>query len=423
MPDTAPAIDRDLAVGYLMRFLAVEGTTGHERAIGEEIAAALRELDVPAEAIRFDGAEQRIPVPTETGNLIVHIDGDESLLRRMLLRGQAQSPGLSTTTGLTSGSSILFSAHRDTVPLCAGAKSVLDGDRVVPAGPTALGGDDRTGVACLVTMLATLRRERIPHPPLTLLFTVREESGLWGARHLDISMLGAPALAFNVDGSSADVLTVGAVGAARWEVEIAGKAAHAGLHPEEGVSAPMVAAVALTAVQRRGWFGRIRRKGGGAGTSNLGSMSGADGGRVGGPTNVVTDYLKLEGEARSHDERFVPKIVDAYRRAFEAAAHALPSAAGARAQVAFTSRLQYHPFQLDEGSAPVRFAVERATALGLTPQLRHSDGGLDANWLAHHGIPAVTFGAGQRGIHSVEESVDIADYLGGCRLAVALARA
>ena len=399
MTDNAIPVDRDPAVGYLMRFLAVEGTTGHEGAIGEEIAAALRELDVPAEAIRFDGAEKRIPVPTETGNLIADVAGDPSLPRRM------------------------FSAHRDTVPLCAGAKPVLEGDRIVPAGPTALGGDDRTGVACLLAMLATLRRERIPHPPLTLVFTVREESGLWGARHLDVSMLGAPALAFNVDGSSADVLTIGAVGAARWEVEITGKAAHAGLHPEEGVSAPMVASVALAAVQRRGWFGRIRRKGGGSGTSNLGSMAGADGGRVGGPTNVVTDYVKLEGETRSHDERFVPKIVDAYRRAFEAAAQGLPGSTGARAQVAFTSRLQYHPFQLDEGSEPVRFATERAKALGLEPQLRVSDGGLDANWLAHHGIPAVTFGAGQRGIHSVDESVDIADYLGGCRLAVALARA
>ena len=392
-------VDRDQAIAYLLRFLAVEGTTGHEGAIGEEIATALRELDVPAEAIRFDGAERRIPVPTETGNLIADVAGDPSLPRRM------------------------FSAHRDTVPLCAGAKPVLAGDRVVPAGPTALGGDDRTGVACLLTMLATLRRERLPHPPLTLVFTVREESGLWGARHLDVGMLGAPALAFNVDGSSPSVLTVGAVGAARWEVEITGKAAHAGLHPEEGVSAPMVAAVALAAVQRRGWFGRIRRRGGGAGTSNLGGMAGADGGRVGGPTNVVTDYVKLEGEARSHDERFVPRIVEAYRRAFEAAALKLPSSTGARAQVAFTSRLQYHPFRLDEESEPVRFATERAMALGLAPQLRVSDGGLDANWLAHHGIPAVTFGAGQRGIHSIEEHVDVADYLGGCRLAVALARA
>jgi tripeptide aminopeptidase len=390
-------IDRDLAIDYLLRFLAVEGTTGNEGAIGEEIAAALRELGVPDESIRDDGARRRIPVPTEAGNLVVHLPGDAALPRRM------------------------FSAHRDTVPLCAGAKPVLSGDRVVPAGDTALGGDDRTGVACLLTMLATLQRQRIAHPPLTLLFTVREESGLWGARHVDVAMLGAPALAFNVDGSSPAVITVGAVGAARWECEITGKAAHAGLHPEAGVSAPLVAAAALAAVERRGWFGRISRKSGG-GTSNVGSLAGRDGGKVGGPTNVVTDYVKVEGEARSHDERFVPKIVDAYRRAFVAAGERLRSASGATAEVTFASRVQYHPFRLDAESEPVRFAAERARALGLEPTLRVSDGGLDANWLTHHGIPTVTFGAGQRAIHTREEHVDIEEYLEGCRFAVELAR-
>ena len=391
-------VDRDQAIAYLLRFLSVEGTTGNEKRIGEEIAAALRELGVPAEAMRDDGAQRRIPVPTEAGNLVVEVAGTAELPRR------------------------LFAAHRDTVPLCAGAVPVLAGDRVRPQGATALGGDNRTGVACLVSMLATLRRQRIPHPPLTLLFTVREESGLWGARHVDVGMLGSPALAFNVDGSGPAVLTVGAVGAGRWEVEITGKAAHAGLHPEEGVSAPMVAALALTAVQRRGWFGRIRRPGG-AGTSNVGTLAGRDGGRVGGATNVVADYVKVEGEARSHDARFVPRIVEAYRRAFVGAAARLPSSTGAVAEVAFTSRVQYHPFRLDPESELVRFAAERATALGLTPTLRVSDGGLDANWLTAHGVPTLTFGAGQRGIHTLDEEVDVADYLAGCRLAVELARA
>jgi tripeptide aminopeptidase len=394
-------VDREQAIDYLMRFLAVEGTTGEEGAIGEEIVAALRELEVPAEAIRYDGAERRIPVPTQTGNLVVEIAGDPALPRRM------------------------FSAHRDTVPLCAGARPVLQADRIVPAGPTALGGDDRTGVACLLTLLATLRRSGARHPPLTLLFTVREESGLWGARFVDVEMLGRPALAFNLDGSSPSVITIGAVGASHWEVEIEGKAAHAGLHPEEGVSAPLVAAHAFASLQRRGWHGRIRqrRRGGGedAGTANLGALAGRDGGEVGGPTNVVCDFVRLRGEARSHDERFGQRIVGAYRRAFADAARRLPSSRGERARVTFESRVQYHPFRLDPESAPVRFVRDRAAALGVATELRISDGGLDANWLARHGLPAVTFGAGQRAIHSVDEHVDLADYLAGCRLAVALA--
>src|SRR5205807_6608821 len=104
---------------------------------------------------------ERIPLPTQTGNLIV------------------------TLPGTTDGPRRLFSTHLDTVPLCAGAKPVRRGDRIVPAGQTALGGDNRTGVACLVTLLATLLRNNLPHPPLTFLFTVREESGLWGARYVD----------------------------------------------------------------------------------------------------------------------------------------------------------------------------------------------------------------------------------------------
>jgi tripeptide aminopeptidase len=200
-----------------MRFLSVEGVTGQEQAIGREVVDSLREAGVPRKAIRFDDANKRIPVPTQTGNLIVHLPGTFAAPR------------------------LLFMTHLDTVPLCAGAVPVRKGSRIVPTGRTALGGDNRTGVACLVTMIATLLKSDLPHPPLTVLFTVREESGLWGARFVDAGDLDRPALGFNVDGRSARELTIGAVGAQRWEVEIIGRAAHAGVHPEEGISATAVA--------------------------------------------------------------------------------------------------------------------------------------------------------------------------------------
>ena len=56
-------------------------------------------------------------------------------------------------------------------------------------------------------------------------------------------------------------------------------------------------------------------------------------------------------------------------------------------------------------------------AAGLAP----TNGGLDANWLVKHGVPTITFGAGQNNVHMVEEFVDVPDYLDGCRLALALA--
>ena len=57
----------------------------------------------------------------------------------------------------------------------------------------------------------------------------------------------------------------------------------------------------------------------------------------------------------------------------------------------------------------------------MKPQLRSADGGLDANYLNARGLPTVTFGAGQHSPHTVDEYADLREYLGGCRLAVALA--
>src|SRR5262249_30876085 len=161
---------------------------------------------------------------------------------------------------------------------------------------TALGGDNRTGVACLVALAATLIERRLAHPPLTLLFTVREESGLWGARFVDLTALGDPIEAYNVDGSSPAEITIGAVGARRWDAEILGKAAHAGAHPERGISATAVASLAVANAVQAGWFGKIIQDGG-EGTANVGSIGGRDGKSAGDATNVVTDYVHVRGEA------------------------------------------------------------------------------------------------------------------------------
>jgi tripeptide aminopeptidase len=391
------SIDGDAAVERLMRFLAVEGVTGRERAIGAAVVKALREIGVPASAIRLDAANERIPVPTETGNLIVRLPGTRSDALRLL-----------------------FSTHLDTVPLCAGAVPVRSKGRIAAKGDTALGGDNRTGVACLTTLVVTLLKRRLPHPPLTLLFTVREESGLFGARHLDPADLGDVAMGFNVDGKEPAALTIGAVGAARWEVEIVGKAAHAGVHPEKGISATLAASLALAEASREGWFGKIRRDDR-EGTANVGVFGGRDGKSAGDATNVVTDYVHIRGESRSHDPAFVKEIVAAWKKAFAVAANKVKDDHGRPAKVKFTSRLDYHSFRLKDDAPVVRRAMRAAESLGLTPSLRIGNGGLDANWLVRHGIPTVTFGAGQNNIHTKEEYVDIKQYLDGCRMALALA--
>ncbi|MFO0911633.1 MAG: M20/M25/M40 family metallo-hydrolase [Pirellulales bacterium] len=395
---TPPAIplDVDAAVNRLMKFLAVEGVTGHEAAIGKAVVEDLKSIGVPASAIRFDSVHERIPLPTETGNLWVDLPGTRP------------------------GPRLVFSTHLDTVPLCAGAVPIRQGNRIVTDGSTALGGDDRTGCAVLVTLAATLIKHKLPHPPITLLFTVREESGLHGARELDAKDLAGAAMCFNVDGRLAADLIIGAVGQRNWDVEIHGRAAHAGVAPDKGISSTLVASLALAKVSQDGWFGKVVKTDG-YGTSNVGIFGGRDGKAAGDATNVVTDYVHLVGEARSPSEEFATQITDAYQAAFENAPKLAPEAGGDTAQVKFQSRKAYPPFKLEENEAAVKHACRAAESLGLTPTLHFSNGGLDANWLVRHGVPTVTIGAGQYEIHTVKEYVDLDEFAQGCRLAVALA--
>src|SRR5947199_7180276 len=132
-----------------MRFRSWKEVTGQEKAIASEVARHLRQCGVPPGSIKFDTAHERIPLPTETGNLIVQLPGTRP------------------------GPRLLFATHLDTVPLCAGAVPLRSGQTRITAAPppggppTALGGDNRTGVACLVTLATTLLGRQLPHPPLT----------------------------------------------------------------------------------------------------------------------------------------------------------------------------------------------------------------------------------------------------------------
>ncbi|MCA3273326.1 MAG: M20/M25/M40 family metallo-hydrolase [Roseomonas sp.] len=396
MGTTAELVDVEYATEMLIRLLAIDSVTGHEAAIGAAIVDELKKAGVPASAIRYDTAHERIALPTEVGNLIVDLPGTKP------------------------GPRLLFSTHMDTVPLCKGAKPRREGDRIVSDGTTALGGDNGTGCVVLIALAKALIQHKLPHPPITMLFTVREESGLHGARELDPKDLGGAVMGFNVDSTHAALLTIGAVGQQNWEVTIKGKAAHAGVAPERGISSTLVASVGLTEARRGGWFGKVEQPEG-KGSSNVGIFGGKDGKPAGDATNVVTDYVHLVGEARSTDAAFAVKITEAFEAAFNKAKGEVNDADGNMAEVTFQARTAYPPFLMSEDDPAVQRAKKAAQAMGLEPVTMVSAGGLDANWLVKHGVPTVTFGAGQAEIHTVNEYVVIPEFAQGCRLAVAIA--
>ena len=385
------AVNDEQAIRRVMDLISIPGGSGTERAVAMWICEELKRAGVPESAISWDMAHRKSPAGGETGNLIIRLKGTRRGPRRLLM------------------------AHMDTVPLAVGAQPVRDGDWIRPkSSATALGGDNRAGCAVVLTAILEALSQGLSYPPLTLLFTVQEETGLRGARYLNASRLGKPALCFNWDGRDPSSLIVGAVGASNLSIRIQGIASHAGAHPEDGVSAAVIAGLAIAQLRKAGWHGLIR-KGKSRGASNVGVMRGGD------ATNVVMSLLEIEAEARSHDSDFRRQIVAAWRDAFETATDSLTNAAGQYGSLQFTEDIRYEPFRIDPESACVRAAKAASEALGLKPVAQSCDGGLDANWMAAHGFPAVTLGCGQHDIHTVKERLHIPQYLTACRVGLKLA--
>ncbi len=369
--------------------MAVPGKSREEARIIEVISKCLRKAGVPASALVIDNTAQKSP--GQTGNLIVKLPGTRKLPRRLLM------------------------AHVDTVPICVGCRPVIDGDSIRSSNPaTGLGGDDRSGVAVVLTSYLELCRQKLPHPPLTLFFPVQEEIGLNGARYVSLSRLGRPHFGFNWDGGDARMACIGATGDYGIDIVIEGLASHAGAHPEEGVSAISIAAVAIADLTRNGWHGLIV-KDAGRGTSNVGQIHGGE------ATNVVTPSVHLRAEVRSHDPEFRKVILEQYRRAFLAAAESIRSTSGQCGRVTLSADLKYESFRIDPTESVVRLAEQAIAKIGLIPKTCISNGGLDANWMTAHGLPTVTLGCGQHDIHTVRENLHIPSFLDACRIGLLLA--
>ncbi|MEQ8791490.1 MAG: M20/M25/M40 family metallo-hydrolase [Pirellulaceae bacterium] len=385
--------DLDRAFDLVMELMAIPGRSCQEGKAAEFVVERLTRAGVPADIIHFDTAHRRTPLAGECGNLILKSPGTQRLPRRMM------------------------SAHLDTVPICVGSKPVVRGKFVESADPhTGLGADDRAGVAVVLTAAVEIFERELPHPPLTFCWFVQEEIGLQGARLINRGMLGKPKLAFNWDGGSPYKLTIGATGGYRIEIVIEGIASHAGGAPERGVSAIAIAALAIADLQRNGWHGDVR-KNGKHGTSNVGVIHGGE------ATNVVTDHVTVRAEARSHDPVFRKRILDEIEKAFRRAVREVKNDRGVRGKVELHTRLDYESFKLPIDEPCVTAAAEAVRTIGREPELAIANGGVDANWLTAHGIPAVTIGCGQLGQHMTTEQLDIAAFRDACRIGLRLATA
>jgi tripeptide aminopeptidase len=386
-----PQPDLARARRVVLDLLGIPGKSGEERDIAERICSWLKEAGCPRSAFSFDDAHTKTPLKGNVGNLIVQLPGTLPGPRRLLM------------------------AHMDTVPVCVGTKPVVSGRFVKSGNPaTGLGADDRAGCAVVLSTALEILEKKLPHPPLTFFFAIQEEVGLYGARFAKAAALGRPKLAFNFDGGAVEKITVGATGGYRLDIAIEGIPSHAGVAPEKGVSAIAIASLAIASLVEDGWHGLVE-KGGKRGTSNVGVI------QAGAATNVVAESAALRAEARGHDAAFRERIVKAIEKAFAAAAKKVKSVDGKTGKVTFAGRLDYEAFRLADDEPCVAAAVAAVQAIGKTPRMEISNGGLDANWMAANGIPTVTLGCGQMEIHTTKEQLDLEAFEAACTVALRLA--
>lgn len=351
----------------------IESPSRHEAAMAARCADELRGLGF---SVRFDDSAAQ--TGADTGNLVAHLPGT--------------APG-----------HVVLSAHMDTVQPCAGIEPVVEDGVVRSAGDTILSADDKAGVAAILEGVRSVVEEGAPRPDVTVLLTTCEELHLLGSGALapDALPAGAPCYVLDADGAPGTVIT-GAP--CHWTLEavFAGRASHAGVVPEAGISAIQMAAAAIEAMP----LGRLDE----ATTANIGVIAG------GRETNVVPEACTLRGECRS----LYPDRAEVQKAAMTVALEQAAARFGGSVDIDWT--FSYGAVLYDEDDALVQTAARAARAAGLEPCFRHDGGGSDANVLAARGVRAVTLGVGMAAFHSPEEHISVADLEGTARLVEALVR-
>jgi tripeptide aminopeptidase len=335
------------------RFVQIDNPSGGEAEIRQAIAQELSAMGV---------TEQHVD---SAGNLFVRVPG----------RSDKET--------------LMLSAHMDSVPPCHGivpVEDTQDGRAIIRSeGRTILGADDRAGIAVTLAVVEALAAQNFQeNHPLELMFSAQEEVGLLGAKAFDMSQVRS-AYAYVLDGEG-QVGEIFNAGASQESLLITchGRAAHAGICPEEGVSAIQMGAALVNQLPA----GRLAP----TLTTNLGVVQG------GKAMNVVAPELTLRGEARGHSEMELNGLLDTYQKTCQAIEARFPGS-----RIEFVHQRRYNSFVVDPALPVVQRAVSMCEEMGIAPVVLPMNIGSDAHILNHGGLPTVVLGMGFHYSHSLGE--------------------
>ena len=275
---------------------------------------------------------------------------------------------------------LFFEAHMDSVPPTTGTKVVRRDGVLYSDGTTTLGGDDKVGIAAVLEAVRAVQEQKIPHGDIQLCFTIAEEIGCLGVVNLDPKDIRAD-LGYCLDiGGAPGIVTNSAPRLFDIYFTVKGKSAHAGIEPEKGINAIMLAAKALTALPA---YGRLDEET----TLNIGQIEG------GAATNIVAEQAKFVIDMRCMDpdklERLKNETIRCIREVVEAGGGILE-----------VDPVEGCPaVHVAEDHTAVLLAKQAADNLQLPFELTKTGGCSDGNFLCGYGLPCVLLATGLSLIH------------------------
>lgn len=294
--------------------------------------------------------------------------------------------------GDSSKDAILLSSHVDTVTPGIGIKPIVEGDIIKTDGTTILGGDDKAGVAIIVECMRTIIENNVQSRPIEAVFSIYEEGGLKGATEFDLSNISAKEGIVIDSGGPIGSIVTKAPAQDVINVDVYGKAAHAGMEPENGVSAIQIAARALENMT----LYRIDEET----TANFGIITG------GVATNIITDHVHLTGETRSLSVEKITNQTASMKKAFEDAAADLGGS------VKFDAVRAYNPYMIDEDAKIIQDLSAAFKENGFEAQCVPTGGGSDTNIYFAKGVECVNISCGMSAVHTTDEFIKISDMVG-----------
>lgn len=362
-------INQERIKNLLLEFVQIDSHSRKERDIAERIKKYCEEMGAEVE---IDDAGEK--VGGNSGNVIARFRGT-----------------------LPDAEPIMMSAHMDTVVPGEGVKPVIEGDIIRTDGTTVLGGDDKSGCAVIIETIRCLQEQNIPHTDIEAVFSICEEVGLLGAKHLDVSRIRSK-YGIVFDSDDPGFLFTKGPSANHLEFNVYGLESHAGVAPEQGISAIRIAAEAIANMK----LFRIDEET----TANIGIIEG------GKATNIITNHVRLVGEARSLNEEKLKAQCDHMVKCFEEAAAKYEVTVEGRTtkgRVESIVEPEYYAMDVPEDSRVVQLVKQAASRMGLKVETMASGGGCDANIFNRKGIECANLGTGMRAIHTVNEWLDVKD--------------